>query len=35
MQPTVKVDLREIWQADTRAAADAAMTPSPEIRCQV
>ena len=25
MQPTVKVDLREIRQADTRAAADAAM----------
>ena len=25
MQPTVKVDLREIWQADTRAAAEAAM----------
>ena len=25
MQPTVKADLREIWQADTRAAADAAM----------
>ena len=25
MQPTVKVDLREIWHADTRAAAEAAM----------
>ncbi|MGM0743616.1 MAG: IS256 family transposase, partial [Pseudomonadota bacterium] len=25
MQPTVKVDLREIWQADTRAAAETAM----------
>ena len=25
MQPTVKTDLREIWQADTRAAAEAAM----------
>jgi transposase-like protein len=25
MQPTVKADLREIWQADTRAAAEAAM----------
>ena len=25
MQPAVKTDLREIWQADTRAAADAAM----------
>ena len=25
MQPTVKDDLREIWQADTRAAAEAAM----------
>jgi len=25
MQPTVKVDLREIWQAETRAAAEAAM----------
>jgi len=25
MQPTVKADLREIWQADTRAAAETAM----------
>ena len=25
MQPTVKADLREIWQADTRAAAEKAM----------
>ena len=25
MQPTVKADLREIWQADTRATAEAAM----------
>ena len=25
MQPTVKADLREIWQADTRAAAEVAM----------
>ena len=25
MQPTVKTDLREIWQADTRAAAETAM----------
>jgi len=25
MQPTVKADLREIWQADTRAAAENAM----------
>ncbi len=25
MQPTVKADLREIWQAETRAAAEAAM----------
>jgi transposase-like protein len=25
MQPTVKADLREIWQADTRAAAEIAM----------
>ena len=25
MQPTVKVDLREIWQADTRATAESAM----------
>ncbi|MGX0875974.1 transposase-like protein [Roseovarius sp. MBR-154] len=25
MQPTVKADLREIWQADTRAAAQTAM----------
>jgi transposase-like protein len=25
MQPTVKIDLREIWQADTRAAAETAM----------
>ncbi len=25
MQPTVKADLREIWQAGTRAAAEAAM----------
>jgi len=25
MQPAVKADLREIWQADTRAAAEAAM----------
>lgn len=25
MQPAVKTDLREIWQADTRAAAEAAM----------
>ena len=25
MQPTVKTNLREIWQAETRAAADAAM----------
>ena len=25
MQPTVKADLREIWQADTRAAAESAM----------
>lgn len=26
MQPGVKADLREIWQAETRAAADSAMT---------
>jgi len=26
MQPTVKTDLREIWQAETRAAAETAMT---------
>ena len=25
MQPAVKADLREIWQAETRAAAEAAM----------
>ena len=25
MQPAVKTDLREIWQAETRAAAEAAM----------
>ncbi|SNT68450.1 Transposase, Mutator family [Paracoccus seriniphilus] len=25
MQPTVKTDLREIWQAETRAAAETAM----------
>ncbi len=25
MQPTVKADLREVWQAETRAAAEAAM----------
>ena len=25
MQPTVKADLREIWQADIRAAAETAM----------
>ncbi len=25
MQPAVKADLREIWQADTRAAAEAAL----------
>ena len=25
MQPAVKADLREIWQADTRAAAETAM----------
>ena len=25
MQPTVKADLREIWQAETRAAAEVAM----------
>lgn len=31
MQPTVKVDLREIWRADTRAAAETAMDTFAEI----
>jgi len=30
MQPMVKADLREIWQADTRVAAETAMDTFPQ-----